>query len=170
MKLLSVWMLRKHREKQRDASLTSRFPIYFSFPSPSRYHCDIANMSRRTLLAFFSTRSPFGCSSESPLDTSGKLKHMLKWFAQERALATYASERESGVSFPTGEAHPFKWLHHLVCSSPAQRGLIGGFCCNSALRRRKTHRISPLREGLAIWTRLGHLCKRTHSSSSQECG
>lgn len=35
-----------------------------------------------------------------------------------------------------------------------------GFCFNSVLQCRKTVRISLLREGLAIWTRLGHFARQ----------
>lgn len=42
-------------EGSRYAILTSRFPIYFSFSSPSLYDCSAAHMSR-TPLAFSSTQ------------------------------------------------------------------------------------------------------------------
>lgn len=91
-------------EGSRDASWTSRFPIYFSFSSPSPCDCSPVHVSR-TLPAFSPTErhSSLGCSSLSPLGTLGELQ--LKWLAQESALAA-SLWVESGVYFQEE-----KWIH-----------------------------------------------------------
>jgi len=132
MKSLPVWMVSQRRRQLGDASSAARSPIYFSFPAPSLRHCDVANPSRRALLALFSRHSPSRGRSESPPDTSGKLKHSPQGLlGSERSLRT--PQRQSGLSSParaaaTETAPPCSAL--LSCL----QGAHGGSRCNSALQ------------------------------------
>lgn len=141
-------------EGSRDACRTSRSPAYFSF-SPSLCDCSPAHMSRTLPPA--EGHSSLGCSSESPLGRPGELTPS---GSLRRVPLLPPPAREHGACFQEEKCI------HFSAPSPECRGLTGSFCCNSVLLWRKTDRVAVLREGAAIWTRLGHLHKTAHSSSS----